>query len=126
MKKTIVLDPSRRMPFASAVQAGDFIFCSGHAAVRDEAGNELTTIEEQTRQIMVNLQKTLAVANATLDDIVKLTVFLKDQSNFLKMNETYRNFFKSDLPARSTCIAGLVNPLMLLEIECIAYKPVIS
>ena len=67
-------------------------------------------------------KKTLASAEARLVDVIKVTVFIGDQTNFSKMNEAYRDYFKNELPARSTCITGLANPAMLLEIECIAYK----
>ena len=45
LKKIIITDPSRKMPFSSAVRVGEFVFCSGHAAIRDELGHDLTTIE---------------------------------------------------------------------------------
>ena len=124
MKKNFVIDPNRRMPFSSAVKVGEFIFCSGHAAIRDEHDNELTTIEEQTKQVINNIKKTLTLADATLEDVVKVTIFLKDRADFSKMNEVYKEFFDENLPARSTCITNLVNPSMLLEVECIAYKSI--
>jgi len=55
--------------------------------------------------------------------VVKATVFLTDVDNYAKMNEVYRSYFPKDLPARSTVITGLALPELLLEGECIAYKP---
>ncbi len=111
------------LPFCSAVKAGDYIYLSGNAALKDDEGNDLTTVEGQTHQIMKNIGKTLAHWDATLDDIVKVTIFLGEQGEWTKMNEVYRSYFKGDLPARSTCICGLVVPGFLMEIECVAYKP---
>ena len=62
-------------------------------------------------------------AEESMDDIVKVTIFLGDQGEWAKMNDIYRSYFTSPLPARSTCSAGLVIPGFLLEMECVAYKP---
>jgi reactive intermediate/imine deaminase len=112
-----------KYPFSSAVKAGDFIFVSGTAALEDDQGNRLTSIEAQTHQIMKQFKEALAHFNASLDDIVKVTVYIGEQSNWGKMNEIYRSYFSENLPARATCVAGLVIPGFLVEMECIAYKP---
>jgi enamine deaminase RidA (YjgF/YER057c/UK114 family) len=112
-----------RLPFCTAVKAGDYIYLSGNAALKDDDGNDLTTVVGQTHQIMKNISNTLANFDATLDDLVKVTIFLGEQGEWTKMNDVYRSYFKGSLPARSTCIAGLVVPGFLLEIECVAYKP---
>ena len=124
MSKEVFTRPgSEGLPFCSAVKAGDFIFLSGTAALKDDEGNDLTTIEGQTHQIMKNMSRTLAHFDASLDDVVKVTVFIGCQGDWSKMNDVYRSYFKGDLPARSTCVAGLVVPGFLIEMECIAYKP---
>ena len=123
VKEVTTLPSSRPRPFSSAVRAGDFIFTSGHAGIRDSDGNELKTVEEQTRRTLESLKATLEAAGASLDDVVKVTCFLGDQAHFSKMNEVYTSFFKGELPARSTCITGLAVPGMLIEMECIAYNP---
>jgi enamine deaminase RidA (YjgF/YER057c/UK114 family) len=111
------------LPFCSAVKAGDFIFLSGTAALKDDDGNDLTTIEGQTHQIMRQMARTLSYFDATLDDIVKVTIYIGEQTEWSKMNEVYRSYFKGDLPARATCVAGLVVPGFLIEMEAVAYKP---
>jgi enamine deaminase RidA (YjgF/YER057c/UK114 family) len=65
----------------------------------------------------------LAVFNATLEDIVKVTIYIGEQADWSKMNKVYRSYFNEELPARATCVAGLVIPGFLVEMECIAYKP---
>jgi reactive intermediate/imine deaminase len=122
-KQVFTKSGSENLPFCSAVKAGDFIFVSGTAALKDDEGKDLTTIEGQTHQIMKNMSKTLSHFNASLDDVVKVTIFIGSQAEWSKMNEVYRSYFKGDLPARSTCVAGLVVPGFLIEMECIAYKP---
>jgi len=111
-------------PFSPAVRAGDYIFLSGSVGTTDADGKELKTVAEQTAQCFENIKKTLAAASASLSDLVKLTVFLCDAAEFGNMNKVYRQYFEAPYPARSTVIGGLAMPGMLLEIECIAYKPV--
>ncbi|MFC1998949.1 RidA family protein [Chloroflexota bacterium] len=111
-------------PFSPAVRAGDYIFLSGSVGAVDDNGKELTTVAEQTAQCFENIKKTLAAAGATLEDLVKVTVFLYSGKEFGNMNKVYRQYFSKPYPARATVIAGLVLPNMLLEIDCMAYKPV--
>jgi 2-iminobutanoate/2-iminopropanoate deaminase len=122
-KEVINIPGAPDLPFSSGIKVADYIFVSGQVGSRDAEGNEVTGIEAQTRQCLENVKKVLAAAGASLDDVVKATVFLKNQEEFGKMNEVYRSYFQKDKPARSTAIAGLVLPNMLVEIECIAYHP---
>jgi len=112
-----------KYPFSSAVKAVDYICVSGTAAKEDEKGTPLTTVEEQTHEIMRQFKEALARFNATLDDIVKVSVYLSDQSDWSKMNKVYRSYFGDRLPARISCVADLVVPGFLVEMDCIAYKP---
>jgi 2-iminobutanoate/2-iminopropanoate deaminase len=91
--------------------------------MEDESGRELTTVSEQTYATMADLQKTLAAAGATMDDIVKATVFITRMEDFEAMNEEYMKFFKGPTPARSTLVTRLVMDEILVEIEAVAYKP---
>ena len=111
-------------PFSPAVRAGDYIFLSGSVGAVDDDGKELKTVAEQTAQCFENIKKTLAAAGASLEDLVKMTVFLCAASEFGNMNKVYRQYFSKPYPARATVIGGLVLRSMLLEIDCIAYKPV--
>lgn len=123
LKEAIVLSGTEDRPYSSAVRAGDFIFVSGAVGGVDAQGNPNNGIEAQTTQCLENIKQVLAAAGATLNDVVKATVFLTDVSNFDKMNGVYRSYFIKDLPARATVIASLARPDLLIEIECIAYKP---
>lgn len=112
------------IPFSNGTKAGDYIFVSGQIGHVDGKGNKLEGIEAQTRQVMENIKAVLKAAGASFADVVKTTVFLTNRNDFAKMNEVYRSYFTKNFPARSTVIvAGLARPEMIVEIECIAYRP---
>ena len=77
-------------------------------------------IKGQTRQVFANIEKVLAEAGATRDNIVKITVFLTDLKNFSGMAEVRAEFFKAPYPASAAVQAQLINPDWLVEIEAIA------
>ena len=122
MTKSIIPTKEDR-PFSAAVTAGDFIFVSGSVGYVDAQGNPIEGIEAQSKQCLENIKQVLQKADASLSDVVKATVFLTNVDDFARMNEVYRSYFAADRPARSTIITGLANTRMLIEIECIAYKP---
>ena len=110
-----------KLPFPMAVKGGGFVFVSGFTAFLDRKTEApLEDIEAQTRETLEVIKDTLEAAGSSLDKVVKVTVFLKNAEDFSKMNEVYRTFFPKDPPARSTVIAGLLLPQMLIEIECMA------
>ena len=109
------------LPLSPAVKAGGFVFVSGYSGFRDhEAGAPIEGIEAQTRETLEVIKDTLEAAGSSLDKVVKATVFLRNAQDFPKMNEVYRTFFPKDPPARTTLVAGLVLPEILVEIECMA------
>ena len=125
-KKIVLGDPiiinGRKLSLSRAVKAGDYIFCTGQVPM--ENGKVLTsgTIEEQTIAVIQDIEKTLSLADCTLNDIVKSMVWLRNKNDFPGFNEVYSRYFKSDPPARS----AVVNELLVdvkVEIEVIAYKP---
>ena len=114
-------------PYSHAVVANGFIFISGQAPLKPGgAPGEFvgTTIQEQTRQVLRNIEAILKELGSSLDNIVKTTVYLVNPSDFKGMNDAYREFFASDPPARSTARLGAELPGLLLSIEAIAiYSP---
>jgi len=120
-KKTIVMPNTAEYPFSSAVRAGGYIFLSGNGGFVDKDGRKVKGIESQTRQCLENIKQVLEAAGSSLSDVVKTTVFITDIDDFAPMNEIYKGYFTEDRPARSTVVTGLVNPDMLIEVECIAY-----
>jgi 2-iminobutanoate/2-iminopropanoate deaminase len=121
-KEYINLPGALDLPFSSAVKAGDFFFISGQVGHLDSNGNKVEGIEAQTMQCMANIKRILDTVDASFDDVIKMTIYLKDVKYYSRMNETYSKYFFSRLPARSTAITGLAMPEMLIEIDCVAYK----
>lgn len=114
-----------RLPaFSHATVAGDFIFVSGTLGTRAGA---FELVEggagPETRQTLENIRTILAAAGATLDDVVKVNVFLTDMDAFAEMNRAYRELFPSDPPARITVGCSALALGAAVEIDCIAYKP---
>ena len=122
-KEIIIMPNTAERPFSSAVRAGNYIFVSGSGGFVNKDGRELKGIKAQTRQCLENIKQVLETAGSSLSDVVKVTVFITSADDFAQMNEIYRSYFTKDRPARSTVVTGLVRPDMLIEIECIAYKP---
>ena len=116
--------PTPRGAYSPAVRAGDFIFVSGQGPV-DPVTDKLSLgdVKHQTRMTLNNIQTILHACGATLQDVVKCSVFLRDIGEFKQMNEVYAEFFPSDRPARTTVEARFHQHDMLVEIDCIAYKP---
>ena len=131
MPKTIlqsdaVAVPRGIMSQGVAVPAGRMIFASGQVA-RDVDGQLVGAgdIRAQTRKTLQNLQAVLAEAGATMDDVVKVTVFVTNLSeHFAAIHEIRAEFFTSDYPASTLVeVSQLVDPEMLIEIEAIAVTP---
>jgi reactive intermediate/imine deaminase len=103
------------------VAGGRMIFVSGNVAI-DAAGETVAPgdIKEQTRQVLANIEKVLAEAGATRDNIVKITTFLTDLKNYAGFAEVRGEFFKPPYPASTAVQANLINPEWLVEIEAIA------
>lgn len=109
-------------PFSPAVRAGDFVYVSGQVPANDAGEIVAGGIEAQTRQVMANLQKVLALAGCTLEDVCKTTVWLHDARDFGSFNRVYMEYFAGNKPARSTTEARLMVDAKV-EIDVVAYKP---
>lgn len=102
-------------PFAPIVRTGNLLFLSG---VIGRSGDE--GIGHATRQALESIRDRLAAADATLDDVVKCTVFLVDMGDYQEMNRAYAEFFPADPPARSAIAVRELPVQADVEIECIA------
>jgi len=114
----------RLTAFSHATVADDLIFVSG--TLGTEAGSSRLVsggVKEQTAQALRNVEKILATQKATLADVAKCTVFLRDMEDFEAMNEAWTPAFKGSPPARTTvAVSGLALDARV-EIECIAAEP---
>ncbi|MFV0557635.1 MAG: RidA family protein [Enterococcus sp.] len=108
-------------PYVQAKVANGFLFASGQIPLDPTTGEIVgTTIEEQTTQVLKNIQAILAAANITSDEIVKTTCFLKNMAHFTAFNDVYGAFFTTELPARSAIEVARLPKDVLVEIEIIA------
>jgi 2-iminobutanoate/2-iminopropanoate deaminase len=114
--------PAAIGPYSQAVRAGGFLFCAGQAALDPSTGRLIEGgAEEQTRQVLKNLQAVLEAAGSGLDRVVKVTVFLTDWKDFPDMNEAYAEFFPAGrAPARSTIQGERWPPGSLVAMEAVA------
>ena len=112
--------PAAIGPYSQAIQTGGLLFTSGQIPICPVSGKvEAEGIEEQTRQVLLNLQAVLEAAGSSLKNVVKTTCFLKNMADFAAFNAVYADFFPNK-PARS-CVAVKELPKdVLVEIECIA------
>jgi 2-iminobutanoate/2-iminopropanoate deaminase len=104
--------PKATGPLSQAIVAGGFVYCSGPGG-----------IEEQTRQVLKNLQAILEASGSSLDNVVKCTVLMTDLTEFAAMNKVYAEFFKAPCPARATFQISALALGVKIEIDCIAVKP---
>ena len=123
MKKSVATDgaPKAIGPYSQAVVHNGLAFLSGQIPL-DPATGALVEgdIAAQTERVLENIKAVLAAAGASLDTVLKTTVFLKDMGDFPKMNEFYARYFPGDAPARSTVQAAKLPRDVMVEIDAIA------
>ena len=110
--------PAPAGPYSQAIAAGGFVFVAGQRPQDPATGEIGETIQEQTRQVIKNLEAVLTAAGSSLDRVVRSTVYLSDIKNFAPMNEVYKEMMPQPFPARTTLGAQLRN--ILVEIDVIA------
>lgn len=113
-------------PYSNIRQAGELFFTSGHIGVDPMTGRASARASAQTKQIMQNLTSTLEAQDLTLQDIVKVTVFLTDMNDFDEVNDEYIKHFSDPRPARSTVavkeLPRVANVTLKVEIEAVATR----
>ncbi|USQ03188.1 Rid family detoxifying hydrolase [Aquirufa antheringensis] len=123
MTKKIILSPEAPAPigpYSQAVEVNNTLYVSGQIALAVfEAGG---SIEEETNQVMLNLQHILTAAGYTFDHVVKCSIFVKDMGHFGQINEVYGRYFVQNPPARETVEVARLPKDVRVEISCIAYK----
>lgn len=107
--------------FSPAVVAGRLVFTSGHVGFTQDRSEVPEGIEAQTAQTIENLKSTLAAAGASLQNVIKVNVYLTNIDDISAMSEVYRRYFPEDAPARTTVgVSGLARADLLVEIEMVA------
>ncbi len=113
--------PAAIGPYSVSAGSGPFVMTSGQIALDPKTGELVPGgIEEQTHQVLTNLEAVLRSSGSCLKNAVKTTVYLRDMQDFTAMNRIYGGFFPEQPPARTTvAVAGLPKNA-LIEIEVIA------
>ena len=119
------MPPSISKNYSNGVKVGNFIFTAGQAAL-NEKGKLVgaNDIRKQTDQTLKNIEGVIKSLGASLNNVVKVTVWLKDFSDYQGMNEIYVKYFEEPRPVRACVRADLVpifDDDLLVEIEAIAY-----
>lgn len=115
--------PAAVGPYSQAVEVNDTLYISGQLPINPVTAKiEATDITGQTDQVFKNITAILKAAEYSMDDVVKNRVYLSDISNFAAMNEVYKQYFKSDFPARAAFAVKDLPMGALVEIETVAVK----
>ena len=109
-------------PYSPAVRAGDWIVCAGQVGIDPKRGM-VDGIEQQTRQVLANIEAVLGDCGSSLRDVAKTTVFVTDLANFGIVNDIYGEVFGDHRPARSTVQVAALPAGAEVEIEVWAYSP---
>lgn len=115
--------PAAIGPYSQANKAGGFLYTAGQIPL-DPATMEVAgeTAAEQARLALTNAKNVVEAGGYTLNDVVKVTVFIMDMGEFAAINEVYSEFFGSEPPARSVVEVARLPKDVLVEIEMIAYR----
>jgi 2-iminobutanoate/2-iminopropanoate deaminase len=121
IKETIITEaaPKAIGPYSQGIKVGNLVFTSGQLPIHPVTGEMPDTIEEQTRMSLENVKRVLEAAGATLQQVIKTTVFLTDMNHFAAMNQVYGEFFTEKYPARSAIEVARLPKDALIEIEAV-------
>ncbi len=125
MKKVIYTSnaPEPIGPYSQAVVANGFLFASGQVAINPENGElNITSVTEETHQVMRNIKSVLLEAEYGFEHIIKTTIFLSDMSLFAEVNEIYGSYFETAFPARETVAVKGLPKGVNVEISVTAFK----
>ena len=123
MIETVATDqgPKAIGPYSQAVRANGFVFLSGQIALDPKTQKIIEGgIVVQTERVLENLKGIVEAAGASLQRVVKTTVFLADMNDFAEMNEVYSRYFATHPPARSTVEVSRLPRDVRVEIDLIA------
>ncbi|MCF6180757.1 Rid family detoxifying hydrolase [Lutibacter sp.] len=126
MKKIIATKqaPAPIGPYNQAVLANNTLYISGQIALNPKTNSlVLSSIEEETKQVMENLKAILNVENLTFENVIKSSIFISDMNNFGIINQVYGSYFNAETaPARETVEVAQLPKSVNVEISMIAVK----
>ena len=109
-------------PYSQVIESGGFLFLAGQVPLTPHGTMNEGDIKDQTRQVLNNLKAVLEAAGATMNDVVKTTIFLADLGDFETVNGIYAEYFQEPYPARSTVQVSKLPKGARLEIDAIASR----
>ncbi len=112
--------PAAIGPYSQAIVSGNMLYTSGQIPINPATGEIPEGVEAQARQALTNVKNLIEASGASIDNVVKTSVFIKDMNDFAKINEIYAEFFTEPYPARSCVEVARLPKDVLLEIETIA------
>lgn len=114
--------PAAIGPYSQAVRVGNTLYVAGQIGIDPSTGNLVEGIEQQTHQVLKNIQAILEAAGFSINDVVQSQVFLADLSHYPAMNEIYASYFKEKPPARAAVQVARLPRDALVEIMVTAVK----
>ncbi len=116
--------PQPAGPYSQAVKANGFLFLAGQVPIVPETRELHTgTFSEQCHLVLKNINAILEAAGSSLNDVVKVTIFLKNMEDFGDLNTIYSEYFNESKPARTCIQAGRLPRDVDVEIEAVALCP---
>jgi len=115
--------PSAIGPYSQAIRVENLLFLSGQISINPETNEFIDgDIEIQTEQILKNIKAILEAGSSSLENVVKVTIYLQDMKDFNLVNKIYSKYFEDSLPARATVEVSNLPKNAKLEIDAIAIK----
>lgn len=111
--------PAAIGPYSQAIECNGLLFTSGQIPVNPATGEIPQGVYEQAMQAFTNVKNLIEASGASIDNVIKTTVFIKDMNDFATINEVYAKFFTEPYPARSCVEVARLPKDVLLEVETI-------
>jgi 2-iminobutanoate/2-iminopropanoate deaminase len=112
--------PAAIGPYSQGIIVNNVFYSSGQIPLTTEGVMVLGDVKQQTHQVFKNLQAVLSEAGASLETVIKATVFIKNMDDFAHVNEIYGEYFSTHKPARSCVEVARLPKDALVEIEVVA------
>ena len=110
-------------PYSQAVFANDTLYCSGQIALDPLSGElVLSSIEEETEQVMKNIEAVLTAAKMKFEHVVKCSIFMSSMEHYDEINEVYARYFTNNPPAREAVAVKTLPKSVNVEISVVACK----
>ncbi|HID80416.1 MAG TPA: RidA family protein [Ignisphaera sp.] len=126
VKKVIYTENAPRPigPYSQGVKVGNFLFISGQIPIDPVTGKVIEgSFRDKVARVLENIKAIVEAAGGSLENVVKVTVYLRDISKFVEFNEVYAVYFRENPPARSVVEVSNLPKGVDIEVEAIAFIP---